>query len=55
MPREYPRSGPGAFAPRKRFAVGKTLAQGGFIPPEHKKFGIPAGWDIPWGVRHYGG
>ena len=28
----------GAFAPYKRFAAGKTLAQGGFIPPEHVKF-----------------
>ena len=28
----------GAFAPHKRFAAGKTLAQGGFTPPEHVKY-----------------
>ena len=27
----------GAFAPYKRFAAGKTLAQGEFTPPEHVK------------------
>ena len=43
----------GAFAPHKRFAAGKTLAQGGFTPPEHVKYpGSPRDGIIPWGAKN---
>ena len=44
----------GASAPYKRFAAGKTLAQGEFISPEHiQSKGVPArrepgGEEIEW-------
>jgi hypothetical protein len=38
QPRPPGRQAGGAFAPYKRFASGKTLAQGEFTSPEHLNF-----------------
>ena len=44
----------GASAPDKRFAAGKTLAQGQFICPEHfKSCGVPAKGEAFCGGIHF--
>ena len=47
--RVTPHSGGGAFAPYKRFAAGKTLAQGEFSSPEQFKGRGPRRMEHPVG------